>query len=91
MLRSILIRSTELRFAIGRVRLDHDGRSVEHLDTALNIADREGTEVTLPPKNTVRLAMLVKGKRPVSHLIAALSDIDGIHEVGLTNNETEFE
>jgi hypothetical protein len=45
----------------------------------------------LPQKNTVRLAMLVKGKRPVSHLIAALSDIDGIHEVGLTNNETEFE
>ncbi len=35
--------------------------------------------------------MLVKGKRPVSHLIAALSDIDGIHEVGLANNEIEFE
>jgi putative Mg2+ transporter-C (MgtC) family protein len=91
LLRSILIRSTELRFAIGRVRLDQDSRLIEHVDTALNIADREGTEVTLPPKNTVRLAMLVKGKRPVSHLIAALSDIDGIHEVGLANNEAEFE
>jgi putative Mg2+ transporter-C (MgtC) family protein len=91
LLRSILIRSTELRFAIGRVRLDQDSRLIEHDYTALDIADREGTEITLRPKNIVRLAMLVKGKRPVSHLIAALSDIDGIHEVGLANNEAEFE
>ncbi len=73
------------------MRLDHNGGLIENVDTAVNIADREGTEVTLQPKNIVRLAMLVKGKRPVSHLIAAISDIDGIHEVGLANNEIEFE
>jgi hypothetical protein len=32
--------------------------------------------------------MLVKGKRPVSHLVAAISDIEGILEVGVANDET---
>jgi hypothetical protein len=35
--------------------------------------------------------MQVKGKRPVSQLIARLSDIDGVVEVGSLAEEMEFE
>jgi hypothetical protein len=35
--------------------------------------------------------MLVKGKRPISHLVAALSDIAGVHEVGTVSNGAELE
>jgi putative Mg2+ transporter-C (MgtC) family protein len=85
LLRSILIRCTELRFAIERVQL---GRFFDDQERALEIADQEGAEVILPQKNAVRLAMLVKGRRPVSHLIAALSDIDGVLEVALGNDDS---
>ncbi len=86
LLRSILIRCTELRFAIDRVRLGDDRLAVER---ALDLADQEGADIPLTGKNIVRLAMLVKGKRPVSHLIAALSDINGIFEVALGNEELD--
>ncbi len=87
LLRSILIRCTELRFAIERVQLGPARSFTEDAEGALDIADQEAAEATLPPKNAVRLAMLVKGKRPVSHLIAALSDMDGILEVALGNED----
>ncbi len=67
LLRSILIRCTELRFAIDRVRLDNEGHKL--IDAAAN---GDGMEVAHLPKNTVGLTLFVKGKRPVSHLIAAL-------------------
>lgn len=81
LLRGILIRCTELRFAIDRVRLDHDDQLLESGESPLHAASHE------IPKRTVSLTMLVKGKRPVSHLIAALSAMDGIHEVGLVSDE----
>lgn len=85
LLRSILIRCTELRFAIERVQ---QGHLVDDRERALEIAYQEGAEVILPAKNAVRLTMLVKGRRPVSHLIAALSDIEGVLEVALGNDDT---
>jgi putative Mg2+ transporter-C (MgtC) family protein len=88
LLRLILIRCTALRFAIDRVRLDHDGRAIGFHEEANNKADFEGTELSLPLGDTVTLTMLVKGKRPVSHLVAAISDIEGILEVGVANDET---
>ncbi len=42
--------------------------------------DKDGSIAGGTP--TVSLSMQVKGKRPVSHLIARLTGIDGIHEVG---------
>jgi putative Mg2+ transporter-C (MgtC) family protein len=87
LLRSILIRCTELRFAIERVQLGHARPFAEDAEGALDMADEERAEMTVPPKNAVRLAMLVKGKRPVSHLVAALSDINGILEVALGNED----
>ncbi len=88
LLRSILIRCTELRFAIDRVRLDHEGQKLIGSEFA---ADAEGLELQHLPKHSVGLTLLVKGKRPVSHLIAALSDIDGIQEVGLANDTSEID
>jgi hypothetical protein len=35
--------------------------------------------------------MLVRGKRPVSHLIATLSNIAGVLEVGKVNDESKLE
>jgi hypothetical protein len=35
--------------------------------------------------------MQVKGKRPVSHLVAALAAIDGVREVDSLNGETELD
>ena len=35
--------------------------------------------------------MQVKGKRPVSDLVNALSSIEGVHEVGTVNEDTELD
>jgi putative Mg2+ transporter-C (MgtC) family protein len=91
LLRTILVRCTELRFAVDRVRLDHGDHPAEHLDEAMDLADREGAAPHIARKNTVTLAMLVKGKRPISHLIARLSDIDGIVEVARVNDDSELD
>ena len=53
----------------------------------LDLADREGTDLTIPAAKTVTLTMLVKGKRPLSHLVATLSDIAGVHEVGQVSDD----
>ncbi len=82
LLRNILIRCTELRFAIENVRLDHENHF-------LNAASGLEGEAVRTAKNFVSLTMLVKGKRPVSHLIARLSDIDGVREAGLVNDDSE--
>lgn len=91
LLRRILIRSTELRFAIDRVTLDQDGGFIENAGSGVSHGDQHGTEMILAPPQTVRLRMLVKGKRPVSHLIAALSDMDGIFEVALGGDDTALD
>ena len=91
LLRTILIRCTELRFAIDRVRLDHGDRPMENLEAEIDIVDRESAALPVAKNNTVNLAMLVKGKRPISHLIARLSDIDGILEVGRASDEGDWD
>lgn len=75
----ILIRCTELGFTIDRVRLDHDGPALAGRQGESGGIARKQAESAAAP---VELTMLVKGKRPVSHLIAAISSIDGILEVG---------
>ncbi len=75
LLRTVLIRCTELRFAIDQVRLSRPGRILDAEDTDAEALDR-------PPGGIVSLHMQVVGKRPVSHLVARLSDIEGVIEVG---------
>jgi uncharacterized membrane protein YhiD involved in acid resistance len=71
--------------ANGRVVLDPSRVAAQDL------ADAEGTELAETGKGVVSLSMQVKGKRPVSQLIARLSDIDGVVEVGSLAEEMEFE
>ncbi len=92
LLRTILIACTDLRFAIDHVRLDRESHLHDSREEAQDLADHEGVE--LPgriDKGTVTLGMQVKGKRPISHLIAKLSDIDGILAVGTMNEDTELD
>ena len=87
LLREILVRCTALRFAIDHVRLDREDRH----EAVQDLADREGIEAARPSGATVTLRMQVKGKRPVSHLIAALGAINGVREVGMANEEAEWD
>lgn len=92
LLRTILIRCTELRFAINHVRLDQEGRSIVTREEAEDMADHEGSEMLRSSgRGTVTLHMQVKGKRPISDLIAALGVISGIHEVGIMDEDAELE
>jgi putative Mg2+ transporter-C (MgtC) family protein len=91
LLRTILIRCTELRFAIERVQHDQGRRLTSGHEEIQDLSDREGADVAIPSVRAVGLTMLVKGKRPISHLVAALSDIAGVQEVGTVSNGTELE
>ena len=92
LLRTILIACTEQRFAIDHVRIDRESRTTETREEAQDLADVEGVELEQTTvKGTVALYMQVKGKRPISHLIAALTDIDGVREVGTLNGDTELD
>ena len=88
LLRTILIACTELGFGINHVRIDRESRTTDSREDAQDLADLEGIEPERQGgKGTVALCMQVKGKRPISHLIAALTDIKGVWEVGTTNEE----
>jgi putative Mg2+ transporter-C (MgtC) family protein len=81
-------RRTELRFAINHVRLDREDGFIESREEAEEMADDERLEIgQRPAKGTVTLHMQVKGKRPISNLVAALSSIDGVREVATMNEE----
>jgi putative Mg2+ transporter-C (MgtC) family protein len=88
LLRNILVTCTQLRFAIDHVDVE---RSSDFHEEELDQADLEGTEPPRPGRRLVDLTMQVKGKRPVSHLIAALTEIDGVLHVGSASDDTELE
>jgi len=92
LLRAILVTCTELRFSIDHVRLERESPSIESREEAEDLADREGVEVRSGAgRGAVRLGMQVKGKRPISHLIARLSEVDGVREVGTVGEDIEFD
>jgi len=91
LLRDILVACTQLRFAIDHVDVDRSGAVAESGEEVQDLADFEGTETEGPRKGVVSLSMQVKGKRPVSHLIARLSDIDGVVHVGSLADEGALE
>jgi putative Mg2+ transporter-C (MgtC) family protein len=89
---TLFVRCTELRFGIDHVRLDRDGNSLAGHEEAQDLADHEGVEMERRPRNglaTVR--MQVKGRQPVSHLIAALSTVDGVRDVATMNEDPELD
>jgi len=92
LLRAILISCTELRFTINHVRLDRENRSGVSPEEALDMADYEGLEPRWRHvKGTITLRMQVKGKRPISNLITALSGIEGVHEVSSVDEDTDLD
>ncbi|HEY1856806.1 MgtC/SapB family protein [Acidocella sp.] len=91
LLRKILIGCTELRFGIDRVQLDQEDFFMADLEEVSDLADDEHREQRNVPKGFVSLRMLVKGKRPISHLIARLSEIDGVRDVGRLGDEHEHD
>jgi putative Mg2+ transporter-C (MgtC) family protein len=96
LLRIILITCTKLRFSIDRVEVERDDRSADVREELDDLADyegveREGAEGEALGKGLVAITMRVKGKRPASHLIARLAEIDGVVSVGNLSNDGEFE
>jgi putative Mg2+ transporter-C (MgtC) family protein len=91
-LTAILVKCTELRFAIDHVRLDREDHDFNGHEAARDLADYEGVEMERQPRNgTVALRMQVKGKRPVSQLIVALTAIPGVREVSTVNEDAELD
>jgi len=92
LLRTILIACTNLRFSIDHVEIEREGIFTATMEEARDNSDKDGTELEpFPPKGDVVLCMAVKGKRPISHLIAKLSDIDGIVGVGTVESGAGLE
>ena len=89
LLRTILIKCTDLRFSIDRVGL-RESRGTSPAMEAIGFSLDEDREIT-PSKGDVTMTMLVRGRRPISHLVAAISDIDGVQEVGSVDRGSEFE
>jgi putative Mg2+ transporter-C (MgtC) family protein len=92
LLRTILIACTNLRFAIDHFEIEREGVFSDSVEAARDRADEEGIEMEVARhKGDVVLCMNVKGKRPISHLIARLSDIDGVIGVGTANGSMELD
>jgi putative Mg2+ transporter-C (MgtC) family protein len=77
LLRTILLACTQLRFAIDHVEVERGDDAPVDRDE-----ERDDGNALRPGKGIVVISMEVKGKRPVSHLIARLTDTDGIVAVG---------
>jgi len=90
LLRTILIACTQLRFAIDHVEIERNGAYSLLAEQARDRADLEGVAIEgSPERGDVVLCMNVKGKRPISHLIAKLTDIDGVVGVGTMGEAME--
>ncbi|MFZ0494937.1 MAG: MgtC/SapB family protein [Methylocella sp.] len=91
LLRTILIICSKLRFVIDRVEVERKNSLEAAREELDDLADFEGVEPERLGKGVVVLTMQVKGKRPVSHLIASLAEIDGVIGVGSLSNDAEHE
>jgi len=91
-LRLILVKCTELRFAITQVRLDRGGMLVQSRNDGIDLADQEGAELELQLREgSCALRMQVKGKRPISDLVGAIGGIEGVREVSTDNEDLEWD
>jgi putative Mg2+ transporter-C (MgtC) family protein len=88
-LRTILLACTQLRFTIERIEVEQRSDMLFRREEVQDLADSEGSEPA--HGRTAALVMEVKGKRPISHLIASLADIDGIVQVDRLSDDDDFE
>ena len=80
-LQNILVACTDLRFAIDQVDVERGRSGIPMREAAQDLADFEGTDEP-PGDGAVTLSIQVKGKKPVSDLVARLSEIRGVLRVG---------
>ena len=92
LLAGILLACSELRFAIDHVEVERarDGsRDGGTLDEEIqDRADLEGVETQPHRGEAIALNMQVKGKKPVSDLIARLSEVAGVLYVGTLEDDS---
>ncbi|EGG76646.1 hypothetical protein SXCC_02571 [Gluconacetobacter sp. SXCC-1] len=90
LLRTILSRCTGLRFTIHRVKVEQPGPMLDD-DALADLRDRQHDPATPPPDmaapGMVTLFIKVRGRRPLSHLVTALSSIGGV--VGVETDEAD--
>jgi putative Mg2+ transporter-C (MgtC) family protein len=91
LLRGIIVACTQLRFAIDHVEVERGTRATADREAILDLADLEGADPERPFRNVVELRMQVKGKRPISNLIARLADIQGVVRVGSVEEDGGIE
>jgi putative Mg2+ transporter-C (MgtC) family protein len=84
-LQAILVACTAMRFSIDHLDVERGGTD-QLREEAQDLADREGQSVESAP-DVVALTMHVIGKRPVGHLVARLSGLDGVIRVGSTEHD----
>ncbi|MCE2563676.1 MgtC/SapB family protein [Komagataeibacter sp. FNDCF1] len=81
LLRTILSRCTKLRFTIHRVKVEQPATNIDD-DVLADLRDRHHNTTAQPPDpaaaGMVTLFIKVRGRRPISHLVAVLSAIDGV-------------
>lgn len=91
LLRRILIVCSKLRFVIDHVEVEGENSLEAAREELDELADFEGAEPERLGKGIVVVTMQVKGKRPVSNLIARLAEIDGVVSVGSLSDHAEHE
>ena len=91
LLRAVLVTCTEMRFAIDQVDVLRDRSTLSNRDEAVDAMDREGSDVVRAERGVVVMTMRVKGKRPVTHLIARLGEMDGIVGVESLDGEQDLD
>ncbi|HEX2943135.1 MAG TPA: MgtC/SapB family protein [Rhodopila sp.] len=88
LLAPILSQCSEMKFAIDQFQIDRNDQAILSREEAEDLADQERIDITPPARHGLTaLRMQVKGKRPVSDLIATLSGLDGIREVGTLDGD----
>lgn len=87
-LRGILLSCSKLKFTIDKVKMENDRVFAMH-DEIIDQADREGVDPDLSQRRLVTLRVQVKGKRPVTDLVARLSAIGGVNEVSTVGDESD--
>jgi putative Mg2+ transporter-C (MgtC) family protein len=91
LMRRILIICSKPRFVIDHVEVESENSLEAAREELTDLAELEGVEAERVGKGIVVVTMQVKGKRPVSHLISRLAEIDGVIGVGSLSDHAEHE
>ena len=89
-LQSILVACTALRFSIDHFDVERGRRNAGGMTMGPARATGKSGKLRTPPA-LVTLTIHVVGKRPVGHLVARLSDLEGVQRVGSSEQAGDLE